>query len=150
MPPKYKSADFLSSTFWRLRGGLDVPKERFISFPHCSRDSDGTLVFVWAGWTRLQQATALAAYYLTMKENEGWLPDRLKPLLAGIQELVPWLKQWHNDYNAEHATRMGDYFESFVVDEARALGFTLADLNSWTPPARQAAGRGRKKKEAVS
>lgn len=28
VPPKYKSSDFLSNTFWRLRGGLDVPKER--------------------------------------------------------------------------------------------------------------------------
>jgi hypothetical protein len=150
VPPKYKSTDFRNTTFWRLRGGLDVPKERFISYPHCSRDADGSLVIAWAGWDHLQQATGLAAYYLKMKESEGWLPERLKPLLAGIQELVPWLKQWHNDYNAEHATRMGDYFESFVVDEARALGFTLADLSAWTPPAKQTAGRGRKKKEAVS
>ena len=97
MPPKYKSADFQSTTFWRLRGGLDVPKERFVSFPNCSRDADGSLVIAWAGWDHLQQATALASYYLNMKENEGWSPERLKPLLTGIQELVPWLKQWHND-----------------------------------------------------
>lgn len=150
MPPKYKAADFLNTTIWRLRGGLDVPKERFISYPHCSRDADGSLVVAWAGWDHLQQATALASYYLNMKENEGWLPERLMPLLTGIQELVPWLKQWHNEYSAEHATRMGDYFESFVADEARALGFTLADLSAWTPPAKLTAGRGRKKKEAVS
>ena len=31
VPPKYASADFRSSTFWSLRGKLDVPKERFIS-----------------------------------------------------------------------------------------------------------------------
>ena len=130
VPPRYKSVDFLNSTIWRLRGPLDISKERFISFPHCSRDADGSLVVSWGGWDHLEQATALAAYYLNMKENEGWLPERLKPLLAGIQELVPWLKQWHNEYNAEHATRMGDYFESFVVDEARALSFTLADLNA--------------------
>jgi hypothetical protein len=85
-----------------------------------------------------------------MKENEGWTPQRLKPLLAGIQELVPWLKQWHNDYNAGYATRMGDYFESFVADEARALGFTLADLHDWAPPAKATASQGKKKKVAVS
>jgi hypothetical protein len=149
VPPKYRSADFQSSTFWRLRGGLDVPKERFISYQYCSRDADGSLVVAWAGWNHLQQATALASYYLRMKENEGWSPERLTPLLTGIQELVPWLKQWHNAYSPDHATRMGDYFDSFVVDEARALGFTLADLRSWTPPAMPSAGRSRKKKQAV-
>jgi hypothetical protein len=129
---------------------LDVPKERFVSFPNCSRDADGSLVIAWAGWDHLQQATAIASYYLNMKENEGWAPERLKPLLSGIQELVPWLKQWHNVYSPEHATRMGDYFESFVIDEARALGFTIADLRSWTPPAKPAASRSRRKKHAMS
>ncbi len=135
VPPKYKSSDFLSTTFWRLRGGLDVPKERFVSYPHCARDADGSLVIAWAGWDHLQQATALAGYYLAMKDNEGWPPERLQPLLAGIQELVPWLKQWHNAYDPEHATRMGDYFESFVIDEVRGLGFTLDDLRAWKPTA---------------
>lgn len=58
VPPKYKSSDFLSNTFWRLRGALDVPKERFVSYPHCARDADGSLVVAWAGWDHLQQATA--------------------------------------------------------------------------------------------
>ena len=31
VPPKYRSTDFLEGTFWRLRGKLDVPKERFIA-----------------------------------------------------------------------------------------------------------------------
>ena len=35
VPPKYTSGDFASSTYWRLRGKLDVPKERWVSFPHC-------------------------------------------------------------------------------------------------------------------
>ena len=49
-PPKYTSVDFQSSAYWRLRGPLDVPKERFISYPFCSPDSDPTLVIAWAGW----------------------------------------------------------------------------------------------------
>jgi hypothetical protein len=35
---------------------------------------------------------------------------------------------------------MGDYFESFVADEARAMGFTLDELRAWRPavvPARR-------------
>ena len=34
-----------------------------VSYPHCQRDGDPSLVVGWAGWDHLQQATALAAYY---------------------------------------------------------------------------------------
>lgn len=144
VPPKYQSKDFLRADFWRLRGGLDVPKERWISYPGCERGADGSLVIAWAGWDHLQQATALATYFIDMKEREGWSRERLQPLLAGLLELVPWLKQWHNDMNPDFGARMGDYYESFVTDEARALQFTLDDLRAWKPAA-TTAKRGRKK-----
>ncbi len=143
VPPKYQSKDFLKTDVWRLRGGLDVPKERWVSYPGCERGVDGSLVIAWAGWNHLQQATAIAAYYLDMKDNEGWPPERLQPLLAGIQELVPWLQQWHNDLDPTYGERMGDYYKGFVAEEARALGFTLDDLRAWKP-AVTAARRGRR------
>jgi len=144
VPPKYQSKDFLKTDVWRLRGGLDVPKERWVSYPGCERGADGSLPIAWAGWNHLQQAMALASYFIDMKEREGWGPDRLQPLLAGLLELVPWLKQWHNEMNPEFGARMGDYYESFVNDEARALQLTLDDLRAWKPPA-TATKRGRKK-----
>lgn len=148
VPPKYQSKDFLKSDFWRLRGGLDVPKERWISYPGCERGADGSLVIAWAGWHHLQQATAVAGYYIDMKEGEGWEPARLQPLLAALLELVPWLEQWHNAVDPVFGERMGDYYQSFVNEEARALGFTLDDLRAWKP-ASVAAKRGRKKKDAT-
>jgi hypothetical protein len=144
VPPKYKSSDFLKADFWRLRGGLDVPKERFVSFPGAERGADGSLVIAWAGWNHLQLATALAAYYVDMKDTEGWEPARLQPLLAGLLELVPWLEQWHNDLDPVFGERMGTYYKGFVAEEARTLGFTLDDLRAWKP-AVVAAKRGRKK-----
>jgi hypothetical protein len=144
VPPKYQSKDFLKSDFWRLRGGLDVPKERWISYPGCERGSDGSLVIAWAGWNHLQQATALAGYYMDMKDNEGWDPSRLQPLLASLLELVPWLEQWHNELDPVFGERMGDYYRGFVSQEARELGFTLDDLRSWKP-AVVAAKRGRRR-----
>ena len=144
VPPKYKRTDFRSGDFWRLRGGLDVPKERFVSYPGAERDSDGSLVVAWAGYDPLQQATALASHYYDMKENEGWGTERLIPLLAGVWELVPWLVQWHNEYNPDFGVGLGDYYRSFVEDEARALGLTADDLRAWTPPAKPAARRGRR------
>jgi hypothetical protein len=144
VPPKYQSKDFLKTDCWRLRGGLDVPKERWVSYPGCERGSDGSLLIAWAGWNHLQQATALAGYYLDMKDSEGWEPARLQPLLASLLELVPWLEQWHNEIDPAFGERMGDYYRSFVTEEARALGFTLDDLRGWKPVA-VAAKRGRKK-----
>jgi hypothetical protein len=144
VPPKYTSKDFLKADFWRLRGGLDVPKERWISFPGCERGADGSLVIAWAGWNHLQQATAIASYYFDMKESEGWEPARLQPLLVSLLELLPWLKQWHNEPDPVHGHPMGDYYRDFVSDEARALGFTLDDLRAWKP-AVVAAKRGRRK-----
>jgi hypothetical protein len=143
VPPKYTAADFLEARFWSLRGKLDVPKERFITYPHTEREADPTLVIGWAGWDHLQQAQALAAYYVRLKEQEGWSAERLRPLLAGLLELSPWLKQWHNDLEAAYGIGTGDYFAGFVDEEARALGFTLDDVREWRPPVRNERRRRR-------
>jgi len=149
VPPKYKSSDFTKSTYWKLRGKLDVPKERFVSYPHAEREADPTPVVGWAGWDHLQQAKALSAYYTDMKGQEGWTDDRLVPLLLGIAELVPWLLQWHNDFDPEFDTSMGDFFKGFVDTEARGLGMTVDDLKKWEPP-KKTRGRKRKPREATS
>jgi hypothetical protein len=143
VPPKYKSTDFQKADFWRLRGGLDVPKERFVSFPHCSRGADGSLAIAWAGLNPLQLATAIAAHYLDLKDNEGWEAERLKPLLGGIHELVPWIKQWHNDPDPTHGERMGDYLDGFGDEECRGLGLTREAVLAWQPTV-TTARRGRR------
>ncbi len=134
-PTKYESKDFLDSNLWRLRGKFDVPKERWISFPHCE-GPDGTLVICWAGYDHLQQAQAISAYYVRVQTDFGGSDDpRLIPLLASLIELLPWLKQWHNEPNANFdGLRMGDYFEGFVNEEARNLGKTIAEIKAWVPP----------------
>ncbi len=134
VPPKYATADFQKNGYWRLRGKLDVPKERFVSFPHCERVADASPVVGWAGWNHLELAQATAAYYLEMKEQEGWDADRLTPLLLALLEVLPWAKQWHNELDPQSQVRMGDYFEDFVNEEARALGLTIEQIESWTPP----------------
>jgi hypothetical protein len=141
VPPKYASADFASSTTWRLRGKLDVPKERFIVYPGSERSGDPSPVYGWAGWTHLEQAKALAAFYLRMKEDEGWRSEQLAPLLAGILELEPWIRQWHDSDGGRSG--LGAYFAAFVDDEARELGTTVESVRAWSPEPR---GRGRKKR----
>lgn len=147
VPPGYAAADFQQTSFWRLRGKLDVPKERFILYPHAQREADPTPVIAWAGWNHLLQAQALASYFIHMRDNEGWSPERLTPLLAGLLELSPWLKQWHNDLDPAFGIGMGDYFSGFLDESLRGLGLTEKDLRAWTPPAKQ---RGRASKQTAS
>ncbi|MEO5354350.1 MAG: BREX-2 system adenine-specific DNA-methyltransferase PglX [Magnetococcus sp. XQGC-1] len=144
VPPKYDSTDFANTTWWQLRGKLDVPKERFVLYPHCQREADPTPVIAWAGWNPLQQAQALAGYFLAMKENEGWTPERLTPLLAGLLELLPWLKQWHNALDPAFGSGMGDYFAGFIDEALRALGVTESSVRDWSPP-QTIRRRGRRK-----
>jgi hypothetical protein len=141
-PPRYTSADFLNATCWRHRGALDVPKERFISYPHGARDNDPTHTVAWAGWNHLEHAEALATWINDRVQNEAWTPARLTPLLAGLAELIPWLKQWHNDPTPQFG-RLGDFYETFLDAQLHDHGLTRADLRAWEPPA---APRGRRKK----
>lgn len=133
VPPKYKSSDFIDQNFWRLRGKLDVPKERFISYPHCQREADKSLVIAWAGWDHLEQAKAISDYLENVAKQEGWSTERIIPLLAGLLELLPWLKQWHNEIDPVFSERMGDYFQGYVEEEARAIGKTLNEIKDWKP-----------------
>ena len=90
-----------------------------MSFPHCEGE-DGTLMVAWAGYDHLQLARAISAYYVDVQERLGGRDDpRLVPLLACLIELLPWLKQWHNEVDPEFGVPMGDYFEGFVQEEAR-------------------------------
>jgi hypothetical protein len=145
VPPKYASADFLKSDCWRLRGKLDVPKERWVSYPHCSTDSDPTLVVGWAGWSHLEQATALIAYY-DARKREGWDAKRLTPLLAGLDQLLPWIHQWHPEIDAEFGETAGQSFQTMLEHDAHELGLTLDDIRNWTPPEKVKKTRTSKKK----
>ncbi len=133
VPPKYKSTDFLDSNFWRLRGKLDVPKERFISYPHCQREADQSLVIAWAGWDHLQQAKAISGYIENIAKQEGWSNERIVPLLAGMLELQPWLEQWHNEIDPDSATNIAESFQSYIEEEVRAIGKTLTEVKDWKP-----------------
>jgi hypothetical protein len=135
VPPQYKSTDFQKTTYWQLRGKLDVPKERWVSFPHCEGE-DQSLVLAWAGYDHLQLAQAVGTYYAEIKEKGGTRDPRLTPLLACILELVPWLKQWHNDLDPTYNLHMGDYYAGFVEGEAKELEMTVQQIHDWEPPRR--------------
>lgn len=141
-PPKYASVDFQRAEFWRMRGALDVPKERFIAYPYLSREGDDAPLLGWAGWIHLQQAEALAGWYAARTEQDGWRGERVIPMLAGMAELVPWLRQWHNDFDPQFGDRPGEAYALWLDDALQTNGLTRASLDAWEPP--RAARRARK------
>jgi len=129
VPPKYGNPDFAKATYWKLRGKLDVPKERWISYPGAERAGDDSLLIAWAGWDHLQQAQALAEYFIDARDNQAFPPARLKPLLAGLADLIPWLKQWHNTVDPDLGMGLGDYFAGFLEENCRSLEITVKDAD---------------------
>lgn len=101
VPPKYSSADFRKTSYWSHRGKLDVPKERFISYPGARPDADPTMLLGWAGWDHKDQFQALVNVINDRTEQAGWGAEKITPLLAGLLELLPWVHQWHAGYDAD-------------------------------------------------
>jgi hypothetical protein len=133
-PPKYDQNDYRNATVWRLRGKLDVPKERFISYPGCESDEDKEPVYGWAGWDHLQQAIALATLYMKRKQGEAWGKERLVPMLAGLDELLPWVWQWHPEPTAESGgMKPGQYIADFLAAQCHELAVTEGELRAWRP-----------------
>jgi len=142
VPPKYAQADFASGEVWRHRGKLDVPKERFISYPGAERDSSRSPVFGWVGWDHLQQGMALATVALDRRQRDGWSGERLTPLLAGLAELEPWLHQWHGDHDPRFSGSPAAYLTGILEQQLVVLRLTRNDLAAWRPERRRGrAGR---------
>ncbi|MEU5877898.1 BREX-2 system adenine-specific DNA-methyltransferase PglX [Spirillospora sp. NPDC047279] len=142
VPPKYAPKDFQKNSYWSQRGKLDVPKERFISYPGASPDSDGTLLLGWAGWDHKDQAQALVNLVNDRTEQAAWGEEKLQPLLAGLLEVMPWVHQWHGEYDSEWEGVPAEEFQAFLDDQRSQYQLSEDDLKSWRPPAK---GRGRKK-----
>jgi hypothetical protein len=128
VPPKYGSGDFLKSSYWKLRGKLDVPKERWVLYPGMEGGHDTSPVIAWAGWDHAQQAQALTGFYQQAKDTWGWQPERLAPLLAALKELLPWLHQWHNAIDPEYGDRISTTYQQFYETELHALRMTAEDI----------------------
>ena len=132
VPPKYKPTDFARPSYWAHRGKLDVPKERFISYPGAGRDTDPTDLLGWAGWDHADQALALAGL-VSARTEEGWDTPRLIPLLAGLSELAPWLRQWHNEIDPEFGESVADTIDGELTQRLAEHHLTTTDLTTWRP-----------------
>jgi hypothetical protein len=130
VPPKYGSGDFAKTSYWKLRGKLDVPKERWILYPGAEGGYDTSPVIAWAGWDHAQQAQALAGYYQQAKDTWGWTPDRLVPLLAALKDLLPWLHQWHAEIDPRFRQKLSTIYEQFYQSERQSLRLTEGEIEA--------------------
>jgi len=138
VPPVYRITDFVRPSYWRHRSKLDVPKERFISYPDASPGSDGSLLIGWAGWDHLERAQALCTLIEERRTVDGWSTARLTPLLAGLSELMPWVRQWHSGVAPVSDQSRVDVLDAYLTAQLGTHGLTDDALGSWmAPPVRR-------------
>ena len=150
VPPTYTSADFVKNSYWRQRGKLDMPKERFISYPMASPDSDDSLLLGWAGWDHREQAHALITLIEERSTADGWDASRLTPLLAGLAEVMPWVRQWHAEVDGRFGISPAEAYDAYLAAPAgeipphggrpEQLDWTASP--PWPPAKTHAAGAG--------
>lgn len=145
VPPKYAGVDFQKQSYWRHRGKLDVPKERFISYPDTSPDSDpNSLLVGWAGWDHREQAAALITLIQERSDVDGWETPKLMGLLAGLLEVMPWVRQWHGEVNPDFGMSYADAYDGYLTAQRESRALTEDDLRNWTPAPSARGGRKRK------
>lgn len=141
VPPKYGQVDFLKSTYWTARGKLDVPKERFLSFPGARLPDDGTELYGWAGWDHSERGQAIARLANELS-RAGAPEEQVIPLVGALIELQPWLDQWYSDIDARSGVSPASAVSAATTALLGRLGIGADTVLAWRPAP---ATRGRKK-----
>ncbi|MEW2116885.1 BREX-2 system adenine-specific DNA-methyltransferase PglX [Streptomyces sp. NPDC005474] len=136
VPPKYTTKDFREDSYAAQRGGLDVPKERFISYSRTL--SPAIEVLGWGGWDIEEQVVALTATIAAREESGNWEREDFIPYLAGLQELLFWLEQWHPEEAGVYQEALADWQHEDM------FAVTTEELRAWRP-AKKTAKRAVKK-----
>ena len=66
------------------------------------------------------------------------------PLMAGLPEVMPWVRQWHDEIDPAFGASPAHEYDTYLVSQREKYGLTEDDLRGWTPPAgaaRASAGR---------
>jgi hypothetical protein len=92
------------------------------------------LLLGWAGWDHREQAYALIIVIEERSATDGWDADRLKPLLAGLSEVMPWVRQWHGEVDNHTGTSPAEAYDTYLTSQREKYGLTEEDLHNWKPP----------------
>lgn len=134
VPPKYTQADFLKTTYWAARGKLDVPKERFTSYPGSHLPEDTTELYGWAGWDHAERGQAVARLANELSRAAA-TDEQIIPLVGVLLELEPWLKQWHDEIDARSGVSPATAIAGTTTTLLARLGIGRDQVAAWRPPA---------------
>jgi hypothetical protein len=143
-PPEFsqgsrgKATDFLRAEYWKLRGRLDVPKERFIAFTEVPGRSGVETLYGWAGWTAQQRVKAILAIDEELEDASVPLADRIG-LLDSAWRLLPDVAR----EDAAASTRLKAELQALVGPEGPSREFIEEWKKRFPPPTARAA-KGRK------
>jgi hypothetical protein len=77
--------------------------------------------------------------------KDGWGVDKLTPLIAGLAEVMPWVRQWHAGTDRDSGINIAEAYDAYLEDQRIKYGLSDEDLRKWSPPATgQRRGRSRK------
>ncbi|MBL8618787.1 MAG: BREX-2 system adenine-specific DNA-methyltransferase PglX [Deltaproteobacteria bacterium] len=124
LPPKYGSGDFRKPAYWRARGKLDVPKERFVRLPV---DADQGPLVLWAGHLAPERMAALAGRFDEAEDQAEQLA-----LLVAMHELLPELLRWWGE-DTRYTTPLRAIWPADLEARRRKLGLTVEALDAWRP-----------------
>ena len=102
-----------------------------------------------ATWTRTRDGRTISDDSPVLLDRpadkrEGWNAKRLTPLLGGLDQLLPWIHQWHPEVDPEFGETAGQSFQTMLEADAHELGLTLEDIRGWQPPAKKKGGKRKK------
>ena len=132
LPPKFARSDYAKDAYWSLRGKLDVPQERFISFPGSKLPDDATEVYGWAGWDHGERGQAVARFANDLT-RAGASDDQIIPLVGVLLELEPWLKQWHDGIDARSGVSPAAAVAGITTALLGRLSMGRDQIMSWRP-----------------
>jgi hypothetical protein len=136
VPPAYGSGDFLRPDYWRLRGKLDVPKERFIAFTEVPGRSGVETLYGWAGWTAQQRVKAMLAIDEELEDASVPLGDRIG-LLDSAWRILPDVGR----EDAAVAARLKAELQALVGPEGPSRELVEDWMERFAPPTSRAARR---------
>ena len=65
-------------------------------------------------------------------------------LLAGLLEVMPWVRQWHGEVNPDFGMSYADAYDGYLTAQRESRSLTEDDLRTWTPTPSARGGRKRK------
>lgn len=133
-----KPTDYLRKEFWKLRGKLDVPKERFVAFTEVPGRTGAETLYGWAGWTPLQRVRAILGVDEELEDAGVPIADRIGLLDSAWRLLSDVARE-----DAPAATRLKAELQALVGPDGPSKEL-LEEWRERFPPPRKARKTKRK------